>query len=387
MHVLWVNDHAAFQGGAEHYVHRTASLLAGRGIQSSLFYDVDTPLDPAFARPFGRGAFPMVDLPQQTTSLRPDLIYVHRLGDRGRLGQLKDTGVPVVRFFHDHQLFCLREHKYTGFGQQTCTRRVGLHCYACPGFLHRRPDRSLHVRTLGDLRRQHEENRRLDAFVVGSSYMADQVADHGFARERITVLPLFTESRPAQPTSTTRERDLLLFVGQVVRGKGLDVLLRALAATRHAARLAVAGSGAQLDEARALASTLGLGARVAFLGSLDPSQLEALYARGAALVVPSRSPETFGLVGLEAMQRGVPVIASRVGGMGEWLREGETGLGFPSGDAMALANAIDWVLDHPEAAARMGRAGRARVESSFHPDRHLDGLVGLFGEVSKRRMQ
>ena len=386
MHVLWVNDHAAFQGGAERYVHGTAALLAARSVHSSLLYDVDTPVDPAFARAFGRGAFPMVDLPRQVASLRPDIIYVHRLGDRGRLGQLRDCGVPIVRFFHDHQLFCLREHKYTGFGHETCTRSVGLHCYACPGFLHRRPDRSLHVRTLRDLRSEQADNRRLDAFVVGSSYMADQVADHGFARERITVLPLFTESRPAQPTSTARERDLLLFVGQVVRGKGLDVLLRALAATRHAARLAVAGSGAQLDEARALASTLGLGARVAFLGSLDPSQLEVLYARAVALVVPSRSPETFGLVGLEAMQRGVPVIASRVGGMGEWLREGETGLGFPSGDATALANAIDWVLDHPDAAASMGGVGRARVESLFHPDRHLDGLVGLFGEISKRRM-
>jgi glycosyltransferase involved in cell wall biosynthesis len=387
MHVLWVNDHAAFQGGAERYVHGTAALLAGRGFQSSLFFDVSTPLDPAFARPFGRGTFPMVDLPQQIASLEPDLIYVHRLGDRQRLRQLKASGVPVVRFFHDHQLFCLREHKYTGFGQRTCTRSVGLHCYACPGFLHRRPDRSLHVRTLRSLRSEHADNRRLDAFVVGSTYMADQVADHGFARERITVLPLFGEMPAPQVPAVDRERDLLLFVGQVVRGKGLDVLLRALAATRHTARLAVAGGGAQLAQAKALASDLGLDARVTFHGSLDPSRLEELYARAVALVVPSRSPETFGLVGLEAMQRGLPVIASRVGGMGEWLREGETGLGFPSGDAGALARWIDWLLDHPEAGARMGRAGRALVEERFTPDRHLDGLVGLFDNVSKGRLQ
>jgi glycosyltransferase involved in cell wall biosynthesis len=101
-----------------------------------------------------------------------------------------------------------------------------------------------------------------------------------------------------------------------------------------------------------------------------------------ALVVPSRSPETFGLVGLEAMQRGLPVVASRVGGMGEWLREGETGLGFPSGDAAALAQAIDWLLDRPDVAAGMGRAGRLRVDSCFKAGRHLDGLVDLFDEVS-----
>ena len=385
--VLWVNESARFQGGAERYVHETASLLAGRGIRSSLLYDANTPLDTAYVRAFEDGAFPMVDLAAQVAAINPDLIYVHRLRDLRLLGQLRATGVPMVRFFHDHQLFCLREHKYTGIGHDTCTRSVGFHCYTCLGFVQRRPDRSLGLRTLSSLEAEQAANRRLDAFVVGSSYMADHVASHGFARQRIRVLPLYGELEPRVAPAVCRERDLLLFVGQLVRGKGLDVLLQALAATRYPARLAIAGDGAQAGEWRGLASRLGLDQRVTFHGSLEPSQLEGLYARAMALVVPSRSPETFGLAGLEAMQRGLPVVASRVGGMREWLCEGETGLGFPSGDVAALARTVDWLLERPDVAADMGRAGRVRAASLFNADRHLDGLLRLFDEVSGRVQQ
>ena len=314
LHVLWVNTQASFKGGAEQYIHRTAGHLATRGVVSSLLYDVADPGDPAFLRGFAGGAYPIVDAARQIAELRPDVVYVHRTDDLALLDTLARADVPVLRFLHDHRLFCLREHKYTAIGQHTCTKATGLGCYSCLGFVQRRPDRSLGLRTLASLEREQEATRRLDGVVVGSRYMATHVAAHGFEPGRIAVLPLYAQG-PAHPPSTEREPGLLLFVGQLVRGKGLDVLLEALASSRAPFRLEVAGEGAQGADLRAQAIRLGLADRVRFAGRLHGEDLEQRYRRASVLVVPSRNPETFALVGLEGMRHGLPVIATAVGGM------------------------------------------------------------------------
>ena len=384
LHVLWVNTQASFRGGAEQYVHRTAGHLAARGVTSSLLYDVSDPGDPSFFRAFSGGAYPIVDAARQVAGLRPDVVYVHRVKDPALLGTLARTDAPVLRFLHDHRLFCLREHKYTAIGQRTCTKTTGLGCYACPGFVERRPDRSLGLRTLAALEREQEATRRLDGVVVGSRYMAAHVAAHGFDPRRVTVLPLYADG-PAHPPSADREAGRLLFVGQLVRGKGLDVLLDALSRVSLPFRLDVAGDGAQAAELQAQAARLGLAGRVSFAGSRRGEDLERLYRRSSVLVVPSRTPETFALVGLEAMRHGLPVIAAAVGGMNEWLEHGRNGLFVPSGDAGALAAAIERLLGDPALAATMGEAGRARLATAFRAEDHVEGLVALFSSFARRR--
>jgi glycosyltransferase involved in cell wall biosynthesis len=396
MRVLWINDFPAGKGGCESYVHRTAGLLRDRGVESFLLYDPRHEADPSFLEPF-EGSFPMVDVPSQVRDLEPDLIYVHRCEDHERLSALKDTGTPVLRFFHDHRLFCLREHKYTPFSHSTCTRKTGLGCYACPGFVVRRGDGRVGLRTLGTLVNDQRANQELEGWIVGSRYMAGHLEEHGFDPARIHTVPLYV-SEPAAPAGaaeaipasetpelpTSREPGTLLFVGQLIRGKGLDLLLRALASLESTPRLVVAGEGAQGDEYRDLAGSLGLEGRVHFSGRLTSDELADLYERCTGVVVPSRAPETFGLVGLEALSHGAPVVASRVGGMGEWCREGVTGLGFDSGDVDGLATALDALLSDPVRAAEMGRNGRELHRREFLPRHHLDRLLQVFSALAGR---
>ncbi|MCA9581169.1 MAG: glycosyltransferase family 4 protein, partial [Myxococcales bacterium] len=275
-------------------------------------------------------------------------------------------------------LFCLREHKYRTLGHETCTRTVGLGCYPCLGFVAKNGG-AVELRTVGSLLREQETNHGFDAFVVGSSYMRDHVVAHGFESSRVHANPLFVE--PQDTGTGTRDPFQILFVGALLRGKGLDVLLEAMAKVRSSAHLLVVGTGAQEALFREFASELGLAARVTFAGQLDRPSLARAYAESACLVVPSRSPETFGLTGPEAMLHGTPVIASAVGGMGEWLVDGVTGLAFPSGDAEALAGAIHRVLDNPEDAARMVAEGRRRCEENFRADAHVDRLLTVLEGV------
>ncbi len=384
LQVVWINELAVPIGGAERYVAATADLLRASGVRSVLLYGAASGVGPEMARSFD-GVFPMIALGRQLEALRPDLVYAHQLGDRGVVDVLAECGLPVLRFLHDHKLFCLREGKFTTLGGQTCTRTIGLGCYPCLGFARRSASwPGVRLQTVGDLRGQQDANRRLAGLVVGSEYMASHAEAHGFERSRIHVLPLWApEPRPA-PGQIHREPDLLLTAGQLIRGKGHDVLLEAMAKTTRPARLAIAGDGRLADDLRRRADTLGLGARVTFLGRIPEDELAVWYRRASALVLPTRAPETFGLVGVEAASHGTPVIASRVGAIPEWLEDGRSGRLVPPNDPDALARAIDELLGDPALARAMGERGRAIHRARYLPVHHLAGLLALFEKSARR---
>jgi glycosyltransferase involved in cell wall biosynthesis len=157
----------------------------------------------------------------------------------------------------------------------------------------------------------------------------------------------------------------LLCVGRLIPIKGHIVLLRAFAEARAklpVLELEIAGRGPLEPALKALARELGVADAVRFLGQVSP--IQAAIERAAVVVVPSMG-EGFGMVALEAMERCRPVIAAAVGGLGELVRDGETGLLVPAGDPEPLRDAILRLAADPELARTMGRAGRRRALSRF----------------------
>jgi glycosyltransferase involved in cell wall biosynthesis len=157
----------------------------------------------------------------------------------------------------------------------------------------------------------------------------------------------------------------LLCVGRLIPIKGHIVLLRAFAAARQEIPglvLDVAGRGPLEPALRALARELGVGDAVEFLGHVTP--IQSAIERAAIVVVPSMG-EGFGMVALEAMERARPVIAASIGGLGEIVRDGVTGVLVPAGEAEPLTEAIVRVASDPALARRMGEAGRARALDRF----------------------
>lgn len=377
-HVAWVNQHAAFVGGCEHYVARTARLLRAEGVRSTLLYDVDGELEKSFIDEFD-AAFPRVDLRLQLKSLDADMVYAHRVNGLETARELAGCGLPLARFFHDHRLFCLREHKYTTIGSRTCTQTVGLGCYACLGFLQRSDAwPGIEIRSLGDLRCELAACRNLDALVVGSDYMQRQLSAHGFDAQRICTAPLYVEGDAS--CRAEQRGDLLVFAGQLVRGKGLDTLLEALPRLLNPARLVVAGDGRQREELQRSAAALPVD--VEFVGRLDGPQLRRLVRRAAVFVMPSRSPETFGLAGLEAIAEGTPVVASDVGGVSQWLKHEHCGLLTPPNDSSALADAIDRLLRDPVWSRQLGENGIRLSRERFTPRAHVDRLLAMFDQIA-----
>jgi glycosyltransferase involved in cell wall biosynthesis len=170
----------------------------------------------------------------------------------------------------------------------------------------------------------------------------------------------------------------LLCIGRLIPVKGHLVLLRALAQARArepALVLEIAGQGPLEPALKAYAKELGLSGAVRFLGYVSP--IQAAIEGAAAVVVPSLG-EGFGMVALEAMERGRPVIASDVGGLPEIVADGETGFVVPAGDAEALADAMVVLASDLPRAAAMGEAGRRRALESFTQERSTQGIERLY---------
>jgi glycosyltransferase involved in cell wall biosynthesis len=236
--------------------------------------------------------------------------------------------------------------------------------------------------------------RMFDAFACVSQYSAD-LLNAPPARTRIVYGGV--DCRRYAP-AVSGERGGVLFVGRITPHKGIDRLIRALPPD---VELTIAGTAGHdrgdpergyPDLLRRLARSLGR--KVSFLDRVHDSLLPALYGRAAVVVLPSvhvtcygrwvEVPELLGLSVLEAMACGAPVVASRVGGLGEVVVHGETGYLVEPGDVGALGDCIAAILGDPTRARRLGAAGRRRAVAMFSWDECAERCLDLYAELCPR---
>jgi len=198
-----------------------------------------------------------------------------------------------------------------------------------------------------------------------SSWLAAQVEELQPAMyPDVAPMPAATDRfRPGR----TREAARFLFAGRLNRQKGLDHLLKALATMSRPAMLDVVGDGADAKSLRLMASQLGVSDRIVWHGQLDQDGLLRMYQSATAVIVPS-TDEGLGLVAAEALLCEAPVIAFRSGGLTDIINEGKTGFLVTPGDTAELARALDAVLEAPEHAGNLARAGRMFALSAFSPE-------------------
>ncbi len=238
--------------------------------------------------------------------------------------------------------------------------------------------------------------RRADALITCSRAMRAEVAQlfdvdpgpiavlrNGIAPRRWRV--------PAARVAAARARyapdgrPFLLYFGRLEYEKGVHDLVAALPRIRHAhpgTRLLVAGTGTMAEQLVEVARRSRVLRSVRFLGHLPDDELAAAIAAADAVVLPSRY-EPFGIVALEAAAAGAPLVASSAGGLGEVVRDGETGVSFPPGDVGELARAVGRVLVDPAAAARRARRARASLGTDFDWARIARATADVYAATSR----
>jgi glycosyltransferase involved in cell wall biosynthesis len=182
----------------------------------------------------------------------------------------------------------------------------------------------------------------------------------------------------------------LLFVGNLTENKGVHTVFGAflrLAPGHPGLSLVVAGAGDDhiAESMRAEAAAAGLGDRLEILGFVEHEQLPGLYRSADLLAAPSQFEGGLGMVYLEAMACGVPVIAAAAGGAAEAVVDGETGILLERGDSEATTAAIAELLADPARRARMGAAARLHVEHHFSPERYAERVAAAYERAIERR--
>ena len=187
--------------------------------------------------------------------------------------------------------------------------------------------------------------------------------------------------------SSFSDRNLILFVGQVIRGKGVDLLLEALARLRVPFEARILGDGNHRPYCERLCARLGLSDRVHFEGFVPRDQIKQFFLESTVLAVSSVWPEPFGLVGQEAMFHGLPVVAFDAGGIREWLFDGENGFLVPWKDTGHFAERIEQLLRDKDLARRLGRRGRELVSQQQDASRESCPVEQLLLRVVRQRDQ
>ncbi len=380
MHILFINTTFGYVGGVEQHIVLAADGLTKRGHRCSIAY-----LNPSgkelkeFSSHFST-VYPLASLSWDhiLKQASPSVIYLHKWDAIEPILAAAGQNIPIIRYFHDHDIYCPRRHKYLSFTRRICTFKAGVACYFDLAFLEKKEGKVVHAPIQPKLQ-ELKRNKALDCVVVGSSYMKNELIRNGFPSESIAIIPPSVADFDTMPTPPDHE-GRLLYVGQLVRGKGVDTLLRALSLCTQNQTLSIIGAGNDEHYLQSLAKELNLQDRVRFPGWVGHHDLCRYYDDAEIVIVPSRWPEPFGMVGLEAMLRQRPVIACDVGGIGDWLQDGRNGLLVPVNDEHALAKAIDRLSMDISFAGKLGTEGRELVLSQFSFEAFITKLEHLLKE-------
>jgi 1,4-alpha-glucan branching enzyme len=200
--------------------------------------------------------------------------------------------------------------------------------------------------------------------IVHSHHMREIVEERYPGRKVIVIPGSVRMEHFARPIGVVRHPKRILFVGRLVPYKGCQELIRAVAILRREhgqdVELLIVGDGFYRKVLEQAVAEYNLTTVVTFAGKLDGEELVAAYQSAAMVIIPSHR-EPFGLVGLEAMAAGTPVIASEVGGLAEYIQHGHTGLLTPPQHVEQLIENINFLLSRPEYGRRLAEKALKEV--------------------------
>jgi len=375
-------------GGVERHVAEISARLGARGhsvevYTSELYREFPWErLPPSVpreeSRPFGRVHrlrvtslpgplhYPFLrGLPAALARDRPDLVHVHTFGTHQvalARRYSRASGTPFVLTAHFHPIWSIEggwvRHRIRGFYDRVLARPI--------------------VRAAARVIVQTREEERL-LRVLGLDLPPVAIIPPGYSPLPAPPIPGGFRSRYSIPGP------YVLFVGRLASNKGLLPLLDAYApfARRHPeATLVLVGTDGGMQAAvEARAAALGLGSRLRVLGHIEEDGVLADAYRGARLTVLPSDYEAFGLVLLESLAQGTPVVASRVGGIPEFVEDGRAGLLVTPGDVAGLGEAISRLWEDEPLAKRFGEYGREQIVPRYTWDRVVDGLEQVYREV------
>jgi glycosyltransferase involved in cell wall biosynthesis len=376
------NDYRSSCGGEAGVVRMIAATVEKHGGQARLLMRSSKGLDQSMAgkvRGFACGIYNRSayrEMAQILNADRPDVVHVHNLYplfSPSVLVACRRAGVPVVMTNHNYLLTCpIVSHLHRG---RVCEKCLGGREYWCilRNCRESVPESLAYALRSVVARKLNLFRHNVTIQIVLNTFAKQHLVKAGFDEDRIVILPnmvaMGSEQNGDYPGSYAA------YCGRMKAEKGVDVLLAA-AARLPEVPFHLAGDGPILDKLMTAAP-----ANARFVNRLGPSEVAAFYHGARFLVVPSMWFEGCPLVVSEAMSHGLPVIASRIGGLPELVEDGVTGLLFEPGNVDELSQDIRTLWQNPDLCRRMGEAGRKKAVREYSEEVYYQRLMAVYDKA------
>jgi glycosyltransferase involved in cell wall biosynthesis len=372
MRILSVNTKGGFFGGIENTLYRMALLFQEQGWENIGLFETETDQTSAFYTPFRQvwlmDDISLYDLRQKIKDV--DVVIVHKITQPRLFDYLLDH-YPVIVMVHDHDYYCPRKYKYFPFIHTDCKRPFHpVYCSLCSGMLNR-GEGKIPFKPISVFKNYRMLSRLKKAYrvVILSEFMRQNLILNQIPPNRILKIHPFIEQQKVLPNKKKGLTELL-FIGQIIPAKGVDLLVEMMPFLRNACHLTIVGAGIQIPQISKLIEKYELKSVITLAGWVkDPGEY---YKKADIVILPSRWQEPFGLAGVEAFSYGIPVVASDVGGIHEWLIDSSNGVRVPANDVKALASAVDTLIDQPDLLRQFGQNGRDSVGKIYSKEKFLE---------------
>jgi glycosyltransferase involved in cell wall biosynthesis len=344
-------------------------MKSSRNLENSLFKKI---------KAFWGGAFNVrtyFEIRRMLKDDRPDVVHVHSvypMFSPSILIACRHAGVPVVMTVHTHNLTCPTwYHLYKG---RICEECIGGHEHRCitkncrnnifesVGYAFRS--------SVARVFRLFHDN--VTVMIALTPFGKTRLLQAGYSDNQVAVVPNPTAVSEEEVPKSQSSGEYVAFSGRVSPEKGVDILIAA-AAQMPDIRFKVAGDGPALLDLKSKAP-----GNVEFLGRLGFDELLAFYRKARILVAPSLWYEPFGMVVVDSMASGIPVIASRIGGLPFLVEDGVTGTLFEPGNPDELVHQIRRLWENTALSSAMGQAGRQRVRQQYSQNAYYQNLISVY---------
>ena len=386
MKILYVHERFGALAGAEANAFITAQELGQRGHHTGILHGPGTGKNEdgwsqVFCERFALAGDSAGQTRAALAAFQPDAVYVHKMADLQVIQTLVDSGVPLVRMVHDHDIYCMRSYKYHYFSRKICTRAASLYCvFGCGACVVKNSSGGFPLKWVSYRAKQREIalNRRFHRMAVVTEYMRDELLHNGFDAGRIEIHAPVPRMGDPNLRSTFSDRNLILYAGQIIRGKGVDVLLESLARVKSKFECIILGDGNHKAYCEELSRKLGLADRVHFKGFIPQEELKAYYRECSVVALSSVWPEPIATIGLEVMRYALPVVAFDAGGIKDWLQDGFNGRLVPWMNRDSFAAGLDELLQNKAHAKQLGENGLRLVSTRYDFPAYIAGLEAMF---------
>jgi glycosyltransferase involved in cell wall biosynthesis len=409
MRILQIHKHHHFLGGAEKYYLDLSNLLDKNGHKVANFSmkstnNIASPWEKFFVKNISFQDIKPVDVPRIFARMlfsveaknklgnlldefKADIAHIHNIYyhiSPSILHELKKRKIPVVYSVHDYHLLTpnitfFHKGKICEITTNRNYYKAIFHKCVADSFFASVPS-SLSL-TLHDIFGIYRKN--VDIFIAPSKFMKKKLTENGFNSGKISHLPYFVDSKDYKAKDSTRS--YVLYLGRLYEHKGVQTLIE----TAHNLpniKFKIAGDGPQEQKLKNLVNSKGL-LNIDFLGRVEKERLKRIISEAAFCITPSLWYENMPYSILESLSAGKPVIASKIGGIPEIVKDKQNGLLFKPGNSEELAEKIIRLWKETHLVETMGRNAIETIQKNYNPEDHYKKLLALYKMAIKNYKQ